>query len=856
MLQANDRCRRLLQSAFVKDPLLGPLAAIASGILVARFVPFQQSELFLVIGAFLLLGVIAILRRARILAGTCCCLGLFFTGALTSVTHQPGPAPELDAEGREIVILAGCVVEPPAVSGERERFVLELELHARAQVTLYTKSNEALPALRYGQNIELDARVRKPHNYGNPGAFDYAHYLARRDIYWTASSAAASLRILPGHCGSSWAKFTMDLRANALDRIARIYQGRDYQTAMVQAILLGQNYQLQRLWTEDYRNTGTFHTLVVSGTHVAILAAFFLFLLRLCFVPEHAAWFLTAGAAWFYAVIAGWGAPCVRSAAGLTLFAIARYFYRERRPLNLLAAVALGFLLLDPDQLFDAGFQLTFMAVAFLGAFASPLLHATTGPLMHGLSELGDIGRDMHLAPRAAQFRIEMRLLISTLRLALKMPARLASMIVVTPARAILFFLEVCAVSAVSQVGLALPMVVYFHRVGLSGLSANAFIVPLLGIAVPIGFIAMLTGWAWIANLAGWLLGISRTVVGWHAAIEPHWRIPPPPLWLGIALASALIVFAICRERPGWRIATGAVLGFFLTLLLWHPFPSDTRPGELEMTAIDVGQGDSILVVFPDGKRMLVDGGGIPSLGAQSRTQLDIGEEVVAPYLWERSIRSLDVVALTHAHEDHIGGLPAIEDDFHPRELWTGVTPESPTWKKLRGEAAKLGTRIVPLYGPRKFQFGGAEIDVLAPLADYIPHDIPSNDDSLVMRIRYGARSFLLCGDVEKPIERRMLADNEIERTDVLKVGHHGSRTSSTQGFLDAAAPAFAVISVGQDNSYGHPNRDVLERLAEHHAAVYRTDQDGLVTVRTDGKRLWVETGRSLSTGLLSPIFP
>lgn len=167
----------------LKDPLLGPLAAIASGILVARFVPFQQAELLLVIGAFLLLGVIAVLRQSRTLAGICCCLGLFFTGALTSIAHEPGPAPELDAESREIVILGGCVVEPPAVSGERERFVIELEPRARAQITLYTRNNDALPVLRYGQNIELDARVRKPHNYGNPGAFDYAHYLARRDIY-------------------------------------------------------------------------------------------------------------------------------------------------------------------------------------------------------------------------------------------------------------------------------------------------------------------------------------------------------------------------------------------------------------------------------------------------------------------------------------------------------------------------------------------------------------------------------------------------------------------------------------------------------------------------------------------------
>ena len=304
----------------MRNPLVGPLAAIASGILVSRFVTFQPSELFGAIGAFLLLGIVAMFRRSRVLAGVCCCLGFFCAGVLTAMAHAPAAAPELDAEGREIVILGGCVVEPPAISGERERFLLELDPHARAQVTLYTKDDEPLPALHYGQNIELDARVRKPRNFGNPGAFDYQHFLARQDIYWTASGAADSVRILPGHCGSRFQKAVMDLRAAALARIERLYHGNDYQTGMVQAILIGQSFQLQRVWTEQYRSTGTFHALVISGTHVAVLAAFFLFLLRICFVPESAALFLTVLAAWLYALVTGWQAPCVRSAAGLTLF--------------------------------------------------------------------------------------------------------------------------------------------------------------------------------------------------------------------------------------------------------------------------------------------------------------------------------------------------------------------------------------------------------------------------------------------------------------------------------------------------------------------------------------------------------
>ncbi len=820
---------------------MGPLAAIASGILVARFVPFRQSELLAAIAALLLLGILAMVRRSRIVAGTCCCAGLFFAGSLLALAHIPPPAPVIDAEAREIVILGGCVVEPPTISGERERFVLELDPHALAQVTLYTKPGEPMPDLHYGQKIELDARLRKPHNYGNPGAFDYTHFLARSDIYWTASGAASSVRVLPGRCGSAFQKMVMDLRAAAMGRIERLYRSSPYKTGMMQALLLGQTFAVQKVWTEQYRSTGTFHTLVISGTHVAIVAGFLLFLLRLCFVNESLALLIAAASAWLYALVSGWGAPCVRSAAGLTLVMVAGYFYRERRPLNLLAAVALGFLILDPDQLFEASFQLSFLAVAFLGAFATPLIRATSGPLARGLADLTDTDRDLHLPPRVSQFRIEMRLLADTAQRALHLPARAARAAVTIPARLVFFLFELTAISAVIQIGLALPMVVYFHRVGISGLSANAFIVPIMGVAVPIGFLAVFTGWAWLAHVGGFLLSLSQMIVNWHANIEPHWRIPPPPVWLGIAVAAALIGAALARGK-WWRFATGAVLAAALTVLLWHPFPPEFHRGQLEMTAIDVGQGDSILVVFPDGKRMLMDGGGIPAFGEKPRAQLDIGEDVVAPYLWERSFRTVDVVAVSHAHDDHIGGLPAIVSDFRPKEMWTGVTPDSPLWETLRAKAAENHTKITALEAPACFEYGGAEIQVLAPMHNYVPENTPKNNDSLVLRIRYGQRSFLLTGDVERPIEQWMLTENELQLTDVLKVAHHGSKTSSTEEFLGAVSPLFAVISVGYGNSYGHPNPDVVARLAQHGTVVMRTDQDGLVTVRTDGRRLFVET--------------
>ncbi|MBV8730363.1 MAG: ComEC/Rec2 family competence protein, partial [Acidobacteriia bacterium] len=694
----------------------------------------------------------------------------------------------------------------------------------------------------YGERIELDARVRKPHNFGNPGAFDYARFLSRKEIYWTASGAAHTVHVLPGRCGSRFAKAIMDLRQAALERMERLYHGDPYQTGMMQALLIGQNFQLQRVWTEVYRSTGTFHVIVISGTHLAILAAFFLFLLRICFMPESVALAVTVAMCWVYTLVTGFQAPGVRSSAGLTLFMICGYFFRRRRALNLLAAVALGFLVLDPEQLFDASFQLTFLAVAFLGAFATPLIQATSGPFARGLHDLNDVSRDVYLAPKVAQFRIEMRLLAETLRLVARMPMRLATTAITMPARTLFFFFDISVTSAIAQFGLALPMVVYFHRVGFSGLSANALVVPLMGLALPVGFAAVVTGWAWIASLAAWLLRISQAVVAWHAAIEPNWRIPTPPVWLGVALSAATIACAITQRR--WRWMAVALTATLLGLLVWHPFPPEGHPGELELTAVDVGQGDSLLVTFPDGKHMIVDAGGIPVFGRQTPSQLDTGEDVVAPYLWTRSIRQVDVIALSHAHEDHIGGMPALVDDFHPKEIWTGATPASATWQRVCEKAAKNGAKIVPLQAGRQLNFGGAQIDVLAPPADYVAADTPKNNDSLVLRIRYGKHAFLLSGDVERPIERRMLDDNELSRIDVLKVAHHGSRTSSTEPFLDAVQPQFAIISVGTDNSYGHPNRDVIDRLVEHHAAVFRTDQDGLISIRSDGKRLRLDTNR------------
>ncbi len=826
--------------------------AIAAGILLSRLVGFEARELAAILAAYLILTLICLWRRTRILAAVCCLLAFVAAGILVERVHRLPPRPELDTEGPATVILSGCVVEPSAISPDRDQFTLELEPGARVRVSLYVREGEKRPVLRYGQRVELDARVRPTHNFNNPGSFDYAHYLARQGIYWTASArAAAPIQILPGHCGSRFRGAIFWLRTRALDRLERLYSGSLYQTGMMQAILIGETSKLDKAWTEQFRSTGTFHALVISGAHVAVLAAFFFLLLRLCLVPRGAANLTTVAAIWIYALVTGCQAPAVRSASGFTLFMLARMFYRRGRPMNLLAAIAIAFLVFDPEQMFDASFQLSFGAVAFIAAFAVPLVERTSGPLAYGLRGLADQDRDLHLEPRGAQFRVEMRLLIEALRLWTRLPETFCRGAVVIPARLLIFFYDLTVTSAMIQIGLALPMATYFHRVSFSGLSANAVIVPLLGLALPVGFLAVFTGWSVPARFAGWLVALSQSAAAWHARWEPNWRIPGPPLWLAISIAAALVTVALAARFGGrlraLRLASIAVLAGLLALMIWHPFRPDVTPGALEMTAIDVGQGDSIFLALPAGKLMLMDGGGIASFGKRVRTSLNIGEDVVSPYLWSRSIRRLDVVALSHAHEDHIGGLPAILENFHVHELWIGAMPdESPEWDRLRRKARELGVKIVRQTQGREFDYGGARFEVLAPFGDYVPAAMPRNNDSLVLRLTYRERSLILSGDVERQIESALVAANLIRHADILKVAHHGSKTSTTEPFLEAVHPAFAVISSGFANLYGHPNREVVERLQQANIAVFRTDQMGAVTIRTDGRRFEVRTQAGL----------
>ena len=893
----------------MKQPLVAPLAALAAGIWAARFATITLSETLFSVSLLAALALAAVRLRVSGAGFAACLSGFFLAGALLACLPRPG-APLADpalitkvldreqADLRDPIRLRGWVREPPDDLGDSDRFILEVEsifrdtpVRGGVRVTVHRLADARPLRLDYGQRVEFLARLRLLRNFQNPGSFDYVGYQNRREVYASATVRAGVPILAPddlvvdgpvadGHVvarrgGSRWQAVVWRARLWARARFAWIETccpGRDdrdlavghrdgatkqaYSTpaaGILRAMLLGERDSLDGQTTTDFQRTGAYHVLVISGLHIGLLAFVLVRFLRLLWVPRGLAAALIVVLLAFYALLVGAGTPVLRAAWMLAAYLVTTLVYRQRRALNVIAATAFLFLVADPKLLFDAGFQLSFLAVALIAGVAVPVLDTTIEPLRMALRDIWNTDRDLHCAAVVAGHRVAIRAWLEPLAILTGLRRTWISFPVTGGIRVLVWAAGLAVVSLIIQAGLALPLVYHFQRFSGSGVSANLAIVPLLFLAVPVGLAALLTGWAPLAQIALWAAGAIGAVVEWHASHLPlEIRVPPPPVWLAVCfgLSLVLVAFSVASfgaRRKQWLAAAVSVALLFL--LVWHPFPPDLPAGRMELSILDVGQGDSLFAAFPGGQTMIVDGGGQPDFrdpdDPPTRLQpIDIGELVVSRYLWSRSVKRLDVVAVTHADGDHLGGIPALLRNFEVGELWLGETTFAAEYGGIVNLARARGTTIRRIHEGQSAPLGEAQVEILGPS---LPPAERRNDQSLVLRLRYGQQNFLLTGDIEQGRENALAASGWLRPSSFLKVAHHGSRSSSQPEFLRRVRPLFAVISAGSDNFYGHPHPAVIQRLAEMNATVLRTNEEGLISVATDGRRLFVDTFRRRS---------
>lgn len=698
---------------------------------------------------------------------------------------------------------------------------------------------------RCGDLVQVTTRLRPPPEYRDPGVWRYPDYLAaagisasgtarRADLKTTGSGAVSfscrmgAMRHWASHRLEAFARWQQHLHLPAL---LRWTQG---DAGLLDAMLFGDRRQLDRGLRVQFERTGSFHLFVVAGMHVGFVAGGLYAVLVWLRLPRFAATLLCTLGTLGYALLTGFGAPVQRAFWMTLAFLLARLLSRERSVLNALGLASLALLAARPQTLFDSAFQMTVLVIVAIGGVAMPLLDRTLHPYLHACRHLDRLRLDGNAPPRVAQFRVGLRFAGELLGRSLGAPFRHVPAVLF---RLLLLLAELSVLSLLTELVMALPMAIYFHRVTPFALPANLLVVPLVPVllaAAILTFLASLFS-PWVALppallTAGLLRWTSVVIGGFGHLRTADWRVGEPPI-AAIVTAVLLVGAAVLAVRRQSRAFawTGLALAPLCMLTAVWPYPARLHASTLEVTAIDVGQGDSLLLVAPNRAAMLIDAGGqVGSEQAVRQTTFDTGESVVSPYLWSRGLRQLDVIALTHAHMDHLGGMLSTLDNFHPRELWVSVDADSAALRALTAEAAAVGTTVRHVHQGDRPEWAGGTVEVLAPEAQRPAGREPVNDDSLVLRVRYGQASALLAGDAEHPSEEHMEAAGLLQPVTLLKVGHHGSMTSTSDAFLGAVQPRVAVISCGRGNRFGHPRLPVLQRLQAAHVHTARTDTMGL----------------------------
>lgn len=732
---------------------------------------------------------------------------LLFTLGIFKITVDSKYSPQNQIDNfitqDEVTAIKGVITDPPRKKTKTIQFVIESESLEVMKIFIHTTggvlvtipkdstSNEFLDGLEYGTKVLISGQPVQPGTARNPGEFDLRQYLNINGIYARIFLDDTTAISIEGEKGSWFlASVIYPLRKSISVRLDQFIGGEE--SKFLKGILIGDRSEIPFEVKEAFINSGVMHILAVSGLHVGMIILIVLALLSAFRLPEKVRLIVTCLILIFYVFLTGQSPSVVRATVmGVTVLC-SLLVERKIDIYNSLALAAILLLFIDAKQLFHPGFQLSFAAVISI----------------------------VSLYPK-----------ISSIQNILPEKTRCNN--------AVKFVIGLAAVSISAAIG-TLPFTsYYFGKISIIGLIANLLIVPLTGIVLSLGITT--TGFSfiseWFAAIYAETTKLTAGILLQSVSIFGNWKYSfihsNFTLWSGILFYFIVaFIFSLHRTVILSRMIFFILIGSNI-VLFGSIFLKDTP--KLKVTFLDVGQGDAILLEFPDGKNMLVDGG-------PKTSYRDAGERFIAPFLMKKGFKEIDYVLNTHPDHDHLGGIPYLLRKYEVGKIIdAGSSDNSKTFQdykylidslQLQHTIVKKGEIIDGLQNVR--------IYILNPETSYdsvSPSNL--NDQSVVMKIVYGKTSLLLTGDAQSESENMLVSKyRNFLRNDIIKCAHHGSRTSSTDDFLKYVNPRIALISVGFKNQFKHPSPEVIRRLRQRGIQIHRTDQEGAVIFESDG-RVW-----------------
>ncbi|MDO8525350.1 MAG: DNA internalization-related competence protein ComEC/Rec2 [Candidatus Omnitrophota bacterium] len=663
--------------------------------------------------------------------------------------------------------------------------------------------SESYRPIYFGNEVILEGAISRPHGLNNPGLFNYAEYLKLKNIYCCLRVGKGGvMQVFNRDSAASIKSAAYKIRRKMLALIDEYLQA-PY-GGFLKAILIGDRTELKDRVQDDFIKTGTVHVIAVSGLQVALIAAVFLAIFRIFGVPKKANLAITTVLLILYAIIAGANPPIIRSVIMFAVCGLGYMIGRDTDALNSLSIAALAILIWNPKTLYDPSFQLSFASIAGTLLFTQKLNAVFPGVIFKKNSWPGW-------------------------------------------AKAYRYVTTGVSVSVAAWLG-SFPIVAsYFNIFSPVSVAANLIVIPILFVLMTTSFLFLAAASVSTYLAAGLARCLELTekilflINGFFANIPfAFFRIgkPSPAVtFLYYALLILLIAPAgLIFKRIRINRMRGAIAALvLLNILVWPPL---IRYGAqvFKMTVLDVGQGDSVFAEFPIRGNMLIDGGP----GGEEDSS-DMGESVVAPFLWNRGVDTIDIVAPTHFHEDHLGGLLYVLKNFK-----VGCVIDSGAIGvengKIYGEYLKIIKeknirRISVGEGDMIRAFNDTRIFILNPPVEKTLQD--SNDNSIVMKIVCGKHSFLFCADIKDRAMSRLLTYEDFLRSDVLKIPHHAGALGNSRvvaDFFDFVSPAISLISVGAANKYGMPSGRTMDIITDLRANIYMTKYSGAIEIYADPK--------------------